>query len=104
VTPAPQEFALDQQDVKVRTVISSISTSDDETTTTKSQTDSKRLKKQKIIKETGLIREYRRSLGRQRKTANVKTTTLPRNPSLTPERNRQSHPINKHKCSTYIRS
>jgi hypothetical protein len=64
----PQETALDQQDGKVRTGISSISTSDDETTINKSQTNSKRLKKQKTMKETGQMREIRRSLDRQRKT------------------------------------
>jgi hypothetical protein len=68
VPQLPQDIAPDQQDVKVRTGISPISTSDDETAITKSQTNSKRLKKQKTMKETGQMREYRRSLDRQRKT------------------------------------
>jgi hypothetical protein len=67
-TTKPREQGPVKQEAQVRGGTTPTTTSDDDITTPKPPTGTKRMKKQKVTKETGQVRDNRRSTDRQRKT------------------------------------
>jgi hypothetical protein len=67
-TTTSREEGPVQQEAQVRSGTTPTTTSDDDISTPKPLTETKRMKKQKVTKETGLVRDNRRSTDRQRKT------------------------------------
>jgi hypothetical protein len=67
-TTTTREEEPSQREAQVRDGTSPTTTSDDDIVTPKPLTGNKRMKKQKVTKEIGLVRDNRRSTDRQRKT------------------------------------